>query len=267
MGTFRRRIRDAVVGLWFASLPLLGQSLPKPGPLQPGEGLVLCLGDAAPQSFGEVGRRVPMGSLAVLPWLKLMGEDWASVGVRYRCTGGTEPFPCGGAKGHGTVDLESALRKGCDRAVFAWASASLAEWRTEVGAGAARLQLLDVFGPFLGDRLPPGQGLPVLSPAWVGRGDLLQTSPTALDQWLQDPLQMNVVAMLQRYGSGYFGEIKFLLDRDGWWTFPATAPVPGGGTSAWVVAGREGALVVLHLPSGRGEVEGLARLKAILGVH
>ncbi|HEX9082444.1 MAG TPA: hypothetical protein VF768_09195, partial [Holophagaceae bacterium] len=102
MRRFRRRFRDAAAAWCLAALPILGQALPAPGPLQPGEGLVLCLGDESPKTYGEVRHPAPLGELARLPWLKLLGEEWATSGVRYRCEGGTEPFPCGGAKGHGT---------------------------------------------------------------------------------------------------------------------------------------------------------------------
>ncbi len=249
-----------------AVVALHAGSLPKPGPLRPGEGLVVCEEDAPPRTYGDVARPAPIGGLARMLWLKLVGLEWDSQGVRYRCTGGDAPFPCGGAEGHGRVDLEGAFRKGCDRAFLAWGAASMARWRQEEGGSVARFQLLEVFGPFLGDRVAPGDGLPEITPAWIGRGDLLQASPSGLAAWLEDPLQMDLLTALQRYCSGYFVDIKFLLGRDGWWILPATAPTRHGGTRAWVVAGRDDALVVLRLPAGRGRVEGLARLKAILAL-
>lgn len=238
-----------------------------PGPLKPGEGLALCLGEGPIQTWGEASAQAPMGDLAKLVWLRLEGSEWASDQVRFKCTGTLGPYTCSRVKGHGTVDLGQALRDGCDLAFLAWIHQSMGRWHQEYGDGVARAQMLEVFEPFLGDRLPPGDGLPALTPAWVGRGDLLRTSPRAMAEWLEDPIQSDVLSFAQRYLSGYFEELKVLFGREGWWVLPATAPVPGvpGATSAWVVAGREGVLVVLHLPRGRGDHEGLSRFHEILG--
>jgi hypothetical protein len=209
-----------------------------------------------------------MGELARLPWLKLLGTEWESQDVRFKCTGGPSPFPCGQPKGHGKVDLGGAFRKGCDRAFLAWAQSSMAVWRQQEGPAVARLQLVEGFQPFLGRRLARGEDLPPITPPWLGRGDLLQASPLALARWLSDANQMELVSLLQRLASGCFVDIKFLLGSEGWWIFPATAPAGDGkpGTCAWVVAGRGDLLVVLRVPEGRGEVEGIARFRAILGV-
>ncbi len=269
MVTGRKILRGMVLGLLGLAWPAFGQTLPKPGPLLPGEGLVICTDEAPPFASGDTASSSPLGDLARLPWLRLLGTEWGSQGVGFRCTGGNEPFPCGGPKGHGKVDLEGALRKGCDRALVAWASASLQDWQALLGPDIARMQLLEVFAPFLGHRLPAGPGLPALDLAWFGRGDLLQASPAELAAWLQSPLQMELLPSLQRYWSGYFVDFKVLFGKEGWWILRATAAAGGGaaGTRAWVLAGHGDVLVVLRLPSGRGEAEGLARLKAILGVQ
>ena len=261
-------VRGCLALLFGAGLGLRATAPPAPGPLKPGEGLVVCAGDAPPKAYGEVSAPTPLGELARLPWLQMAGTEWESEGVRFKCTGGADPFPCGGPKGHGKVDLGGALRKGCDRAIYAWCAASLAEWRQDEGEAVARLRMMEAFGPFLGNRLPPGEGLPTLTPAWIGRGDLLQGSPASLAQWLQDPHQMELLALLQRYGQGYFVDVKVLLGTEGWWIIPATAPVGAGqpGTRAWVLAGHGDVLVVLRLPSGRGTPEGVARLKALLAM-
>lgn len=259
-----RRLRGLAWGV--AGVVLQAQGLPAPGPLLPGEGLVICAGDAPPKAYGAVDRPSPMGALARLPWLSLLGTEWGSEEVRFRCTGGDTPFPCGGPKGHGRVDLGGALRKGCDRAFMAWIEASMDDWRHDLGGSVARMQVLEVFEPFVGRRLAPGDDLPALTPAWIGRGELLQTSPAGLARWLQDPRQMELLASLQRFGSGYFVDIKVLLGREGWWILPATAPDGGSGTRAWVLAGRGDLVVILRLPAGRGEAEGVARLRAILDV-
>jgi hypothetical protein len=163
------------------------------------------------------------------------------------------------------VDLCAAVQQGCDRALLAWAAASLAQWQEQLGGAEARLQLLDAFDPFLDDRRPRGEALPVLTPAWVGRGNLLQASPATLAAWLQDPGQLDVLTKLQRYGRGASGDLKFLAGLEGWWILAATAAGDGpSGSRVWVVAGRGDLLVVLRLPAGQGEAEGVARLKAIL---
>ena len=264
MGQAGRWLRGAVAGWALAIVPAWAAGAPHLGPLLPGEGLVLYAGEATPMALGEVKTVTPMGELARVLWLKLLGDDWSIQDLRYQCSGGDTPFPCGGPKGHGKVDLEGAFRKGCDRAFLAWSQYSMAQWRQEEGGSVARLQLLDTFAPFLGNRLPPGNDLPPITPPWIGRGELLQTSPADLAAWLEDPLQMELLTTLPRFCSGYFVDVKVLLGKEGWWILPATAPAPGGGTRAWVLAGRGDVLVVLRLPAGRGEVEGLARLKAIL---
>jgi hypothetical protein len=126
----------------------------------------------------------------------------------------------------------------------------------------------EVFAPFLGRRLPPGDDLPPLTPAWVGDGDLLRTSPEAFLRWLMEPQQSEVVMFGKRFLSGSFVEFRVLFGKETWWFKTGTAPVPGEptATSAWVAGGLGSTLVVLHLPRGRGKQEGLVRIKQILGL-
>lgn len=267
LGRVRQRLAAGIFVMSAVLAAAQPPSLLHPGPLKPGEGLAVCLGDGPVQSWGDASKQAPMGDAAKLLWLKLEGTEWASRGVRFKCTGTLGSFTCSRKEGHGTVDVGQALRDGCDLAFLAWIGDSMGRWRRDYGESAGRLRMLEVFEPFLGDRLAPGDDLPALTPAWIGRGDLLQTSPQALAEWLQDPDQTDVLSFAQRFLSGYFSEWKALFSREGWWILPATGPVPGqpGATSAWVVAGREGALVVLHLPRGHGDREGLARFHEILG--
>ena len=75
-----------------------------------------------------------------------------------------------------------------------------------------------------------------------------------------------MVSLASRTLAGYWVEVKDLLGKESWWYKTATVPVPGDplATSAWVVAGKGSALVVLRLPRGRGDKEGMARIQEIL---
>jgi len=166
------------------------------------------------------------------------------------------------------VDLGRALRESCNLAFLAWIRDSQGRWKVEYGEAAARVRMEEVFAPFLGRRLPAGDGLPPLTPAWVGDGDLLRTSPEAFLQWLLEPQQTEVVMFGRRLLAGIWVEVKGLLGKEGWWFKTGTAPVPGDptATSAWVAGGCGSTVVVLHLPRGRGKQEGMARIREILGL-
>lgn len=259
---------------------LSAQPAPAPGPspallaaartpvLRPGEGFAITLGDGEVRAYGEARKEAPMGSLAKLVWLRLEGAEWSSAGVHFRCTGSAGPFVCWNREGHGRVDLGRALQESCNLAFLAWIAGSRARWAEDYGADAARVRMEDVFGPFLGRRLPPGEGLPPLTPAWVGDGDLLRTSPEAFLRWLMEPDKAEVVTFGKRFLAGYWVEFMDLFGKEGWWFKTGTAPVLGdpAATSAWVAGGRGPALVVLHLPRGRGKQEGLVRIREILGL-
>jgi hypothetical protein len=236
--------------------------------LRPGEGFAMTLGDGEVRTYGESAKEAPMGSLAKLVWLRLEGSDWASRNVRYKCTGKAGAFTCWNHEGHGRVELGSALRESCNLAFLAWIADAYTHWKQDYGEAAARVRMEDVFAPFLGRRLPPGDGLPPLTPAWVGDGDLLRTSPEAFLRWLMEPDKVEVVTFGKRFLSGFWVEFRELFGKEDWWFKTGTAPVPGDptATSAWVAGGKGSALVVLHLPRGRGKQEGLARIREILGL-
>jgi len=236
--------------------------------LRPGEGFAITLGDSEVRAFGEARREAPMGSLAKLVWMRLEGAEWSGAGVQYRCKGSDGPFVCWNREGHGRVDLGRALQESCNLAFLTWIAGSRERWLQDYGPDAARARLEETFEPFLGRRLPPGEGLPPLTAAWVGDGDLLRTSPEAFLRWLMDPAQAEVVTFGKRFLAGFWVEVKELFGKEGWWFKTGTAPVPGdsAATSAWVAGGRGSVLVVLHLPRGRGKQEGLVRIREILGL-
>lgn len=268
------------ISLFLASALLAAQPAPEEGPtpavmaavraplLRPGEGFAITLGDGEVHAFGEARKEAPMGSLAKLVWMKLEGSEWSTSGVQYRCKGTDGPFVCWKREGHGRVDLARALQESCNLAFLAWIAGSRERWVQDYGPDAARARLEETFEPFLGRRMPPGEGLPPLTAAWVGDGDLLRTSPEAFLRWLMGPEQDEVVTFGKRYLAGFWVEVKDLLGKEDWWFKTGTGPVPGdpSATSAWVAGGRRSVLVVLHLPRGRGKQEGMTRIREILGL-
>ena len=241
--------------------------LPQPA-LKVGEGLAVTLGDGEVRLYGEAQREAPMGGLAKLVWMRLEGAQWSTTNVQFRCQGASTSTVCRIGGGHGRVGVGRALQEDCDLAFLAWIQATQAQWKKDYGDDAGRVRLEEAFAPFLGRRLPPGEGLSPLTPAWVGDGDLLRTSPDAFLRWLMEPDKAEVITFGRRFLSGFWGEVKDLVGKEGWWFMTATAPVPGvpSVTSAWVAGGRGPMLVVFHLPRGKGKPEGLARLREILGL-
>ncbi len=243
-------------------------TLPKALVLRPGEGLAITMGDGEVHAYGDARREAPMGSLAKLAWMRLEGTDWSAESVRFVCTGTLGPFTCGNPKGHGRVDLGRALRADCNLAFLSWIAGSQSGWKDFYGEAAARARMEEVFSSFLGHRLPPGDTLPPLTAAWVGVGDLLRTSPEAFLRWLMEPEQAQVATFGKRYLAGGWVEVKDLLGKEDWWFITGTVPVVGepAATSAWVAGGRGLAMVVLFIPRGTGMLEGMARIRVILGL-
>ncbi|MBI1752440.1 MAG: hypothetical protein HY014_06710 [Acidobacteria bacterium] len=260
--------RSILLG-WVAALCLAAQPAPEamPAPtLLPGEGFAITLGDGEVHTYGEAAKEAPMGSLAKLVWMRLEGAEWSSRSLQYKCTGKAGSFTCWNREGHGRVDVGKALAESCNLAFLAWIADSQSRWKELYGEAAGRARLEDVFAPFLGRRLPPGEGMPPLTPAWVGDGDLLRTSPDAFLRWLMEPQQSEVVNFGQRFLAGRWVEVKSLFGKEDWWFKTGTAPVPGdpSATSAWVAGGRGRLLAVLHLPRGKGKQDGLIRMRQIL---
>jgi hypothetical protein len=197
-------------------------------------------------------------------WLKLEWAEWGSEGVAFKCPGTLEGLACTRPKGHGRVDVGRALREDCDLAFLAWARFSAARWAQDYGPGPARARLLDAFGPFLGRRLPPGEDVPALDLAWVGRGDLLRASPESLLAWLLDPAQDQALRALRREILPF---LTATLKDDAWWILAGGAPSlePGAG-GAWVLGGNGTAMGVLHLSRPAPAAEAAARFRALLNV-
>jgi hypothetical protein len=259
-------LRSLFFGL-MVSLSLLAQdeAAPPTPALQPGEGLAMAGPDGTVHTYGEATKEQPMGSLAKLVWLRLEGEEWAARDMQFKCTGTMANYHCWLQKGHGRVDLGKATRESCNLAFLAWALDSAQHWREDYGEGAARARLEDTFKPFLGNRLKPGDKLPVLDLVWIGDGDLLRTTPEAMVKWLIDPAQYELNYRCRRL------LLNFLVEtyvENAWWIKTGTAPVPSdpGATSAWAAGSNGKVTAVLHLPRGRGKAEGLERFQQIMGI-
>ena len=255
-----------------AALLLVAQPAPVPMTLpvpvlQPGEGLALTLGDGEVHTYGEAQKVAPLGSLALLVWMRLEGAEWDSQSMRFKCTGSSGPRTCSNKAGHGKVDLSKALQEDCNLAFLDWIAKAQVGWRTDYGEAAARVRMEDVFAPFLGRRLPPGEALPALTGAWLGDGDLLRTSPEAFLRWLMEPEQSGVLNFGKRYLAGFWVDMKNLMGQEDWWFKMGMHAVPGepAATCTWVAGGRGMALVVLYLPHGLGKEEARARIRKILG--
>lgn len=233
--------------------------------LLPGEGLAVVDPDRTVHLYGEATKEAPMGSLAKLAWLRLEGDEWAALDPSFKCTGQMGPHHCWLATGHGKVNLAKATQESCNLAYLAWALEAADRWKRHYGEGAARARLEEVFRPFLGNRLPPGDNLPEMTPAWVGDGELLRTSPAAMLEWLMDPSQDVMLVQVKRLLLGFL-TVEFKTDP--WWMKTGTAPVLSDpeATSAWVVGSNGRIIAVLHLPRGRGKAEGLARFRTLMGL-
>jgi len=235
-------------------------------PLQPGEALALSGPDGQVYLFGDASTELPMGSLAKLVWLKLEGSEWGAMNLSFNCTGTLKADHCWLPKGHGRVDLGKALAEDCDLAFLAWGQASVQWWLRDYGEGAGRARLEDAFGPFLGNRMPPGEGLPVIDAPWVGMGDLLRTSPDAMLRWLVDPAQDELLRLAKRHLLTFK---QYNFRQDAWWVQVGSAPAPPvpGATSIWAVGSNGQITAVLHLPPGRSRADAMARFRAVLMVQ
>ena len=235
--------------------------------LQPGEGFAWGSADGTFKGFGEDAKEAPMGSLAELLWLRLEGEEWAARMVSFRCKGELNGIHCSNPKGHGKVNLAKATRESCNLAFLVWSMESAERWKKDYGEEVARYRLEQIFKPFLGTRLKPGETLPALGPEWIGDGDLLRTTPLAMAKWLADPEQEPLLPLCKRLMGGIFD--GWITKGSDWWFKTGTVPVLSAsndpsGTSAWVAGSNGEGSVVLHLPKGRGKTECLARMKGIL---
>ena len=232
-------------------------------PLLPGESLALAGPDNKVYRFGDTLSEGPMGGLAHLVWAKLEGDGWASQDVQFKCSGALGGFHCSAPKGHGRVDLARAMQVSCNLAILAWASDSGRRWLEDYGEGAARARLEDTFLPFLGRRMPPGEGLPPLELGWFGDGDLLRTCPEGLLSWLIDPGNEEALRFYRRLFLSFTDET---FKDHAWWVDPENAPAPGAleANQPWAVGGNGVITAVLRLPPGKTRADALARFVAIM---
>ncbi|MBL0209738.1 MAG: hypothetical protein IPQ13_02325 [Holophagaceae bacterium] len=235
--------------------------------LQPGEGFAMASADGASKGFGEAAREDSMGSLAMLLWLRLEGEEWAAKMVSFKCKGELNGLRCWNRKGHGKVDLAKATAESCNLAFLVWSLESAERWKKDYGEGAAKYRLEQVFKPFWGNRVKAGETIPAMGPEWIGDGDLLRTTPLAMAKWLADPDQEPLLSLCKRLMSGAFD--GWITKGAEWWFKTGLAPsLPGAndpkGLSTWVAGANGEHVVVLHLPKADGRLDILARLKAIL---
>ncbi len=250
--------------LWSTSVlvaPLLAQApppRPKPPVLEPGEGLAVGASGGDLEAFGEARSESPMGGLAELPWLRLEGSEWSSRMLTFKCTGAWSGQHCWSPKGHGRVDVAKATHESCHLAYLSWARFSAGLWKETYGPAGARTRLEEVFRPFLGDRLPRGEELPEITPAWVGDGDLLRTSPEAFARWLLDLDQDQLLEFLRR------SLMANPLAMEGWWFAACHGTGESASLCTWAVASDGRGLAVLRLPKGRPKAEAIARLKALM---
>lgn len=232
------------------------------GPLAlgPGEGLAVASAEKGVRLLGACREEGPLGDLACLPWLRLEGYVWSSGKVTYACKGSQEGIACTSPKGHGRVDIREALERNCRLALLAWINRSSAGWSRMEGPAVARLKIQEAFGPFLGDRMPGGEGMPSFGPEWAGEGSLLRASPESLARWLADPAQETVESMFRRYGAGFFeGDVGAYAG----WVYVGRA---GSGPSirTWVAGGQRGWAAVLRVPGDPGRAEALRRFRELL---
>jgi hypothetical protein len=251
----------------FSALVLAAQSAAPnpPAPLQPGEGLAVATAGGEVFCYGDSAREYPLGGLAEFPWLRLEGQEWGAMALGYKCTGSQDGHPCDLPKGHGKVDLAKAFQGNCSLAFLAWGRAMVPMWVRDLGEGAARFQLEEAFSPFLGNRMPPGDGLPPITPAWVGEGDFLRASTEGMLRWLIDPAQDTTLRLAKRLVLSFR---DFTIKGKDWWVVTATAPTaadPAACTS-WAVGSNGQIVGVLHLPQGTGRAASLARFQAIFKV-
>lgn len=222
--------------------------------LKPGEGFLTLDGDNKVHAWGDVKTERPLGEMAKLVWLKMAGADWASLDVYWDCRNPA----CQPPKGHGKVNLKKAFREDCDDAFLYWANWERKDWVEQQGEGITRMQLMTVFGPFVGNRLPKDGPLPEFTPEWMGRGDLLQASPEAFMAWIADPGTHGVLTQAREFLTGFF---TVTFDRKKWWFKPG---VCSQGT--WVLAGNGSSHALLFIPMPETSKDAIERMKAVLGI-
>ncbi|MDR2562148.1 MAG: hypothetical protein LBC63_10315 [Holophagales bacterium] len=247
--------------------------------LRPCEGLAVIGRAGEIKTWGEVASLSPMGNLAKILWLRLEADEWDSMGLETKCKGELNGIHCDKPKGHGKVDVAKSFKEDCNVAFSIWTNISLDRWKRDYGESGARQRMVEVFGPFLGNRLPKEPTLPASFGAeWFAGGQLIQTSPAMLAQWLAKPAQERLLAACRNYVLGF---ANFVLEKnDKWWIKISEAPVlevnegmdNGGQKQYWVIGGNGGlnattAILRINLaPANMTKKDAEARFKAIMNI-
>jgi hypothetical protein len=242
--------------------------------LRSGEGLAIVVGAGEIKEWGEAASLSPMGNLAKILWLRLEADEWDSMGLETKCKGELNGVRCDRPKGHGRIDLAKSFKEDCNVAFSGWISISLERWKGDYGKQGARLRMNEVFGFFIGDRLPKESALPDnFGVEWFAAGQLLQASPSMLAQWLVKPTQERLLAACRNYVLG-FGD--FVLSKsDRWWMKVSEAPMPQGsgeGKAFWVMGANgesSAGVAILRInsaPNGMTKKDAEARFKTVMNI-
>jgi hypothetical protein len=241
--------------------------------LRLGEGLAVVVGAGEIKEWGEAASLSSMGNLAKILWLRLEAGEWDSMGLETSCKGELNGIRCDNPKGHGRVDLAKSFKEDCNVAFSVWANMSLERWKRDYGASGARLRMNEVFGPFFGDRLPKEPALPDnFGAEWFAAGQLLQSSPSMLAQWLSRPAQERLLAACRNYVLGFGDFVSAKSDR--WWIKVSEAPMPQGedGKVLWVMGANEEPstrMVILRItaaPNGMTKKDAEARFRTVMNI-
>ncbi|MDR1840615.1 MAG: hypothetical protein LBQ86_01655 [Holophagales bacterium] len=245
---------------------------------RPGEGLAVISQVGEVKTWGEVDAFSPLGNLAKILWLRLESDEWNALGLRNKCKGELNGIRCSNPKGHGRVDLPKSFREDCNVSFSLWVNLSRERLKKDLGDGGARLRLNEIFGPFLGDRLPKAPLLPPkFGTEWFADGRLLQASPAQLAQWLAKPAQERLLRACRNYMLGF---MDFAFDNnDKWWVKTAEAPtveIPAtmetstlgdGQKQVWVMGGNSTTIAILRLPPGVTPKDAQTRFRALLNIR
>jgi len=247
--------------------------------LHPGEGLAVIGRAGEIKTWGETASISPMGNLAKMLWLRLEAGEWDSMGLETKCKGELNGIRCDKPKGHGKVDVAKSFKEDCNVAFCVWTNISLERWKSDYGASGARQRMMEVFGPFLGNRLPKEPTLPnSFGAEWFSGGQLIQASPAMLAQWLAKPAQERLLASCRNYMLGFADFVREKNDK--WWIKVSEAPLLEGSEGKdggaqrqfWVIGGNEGPstttaiLRINSAPAGMAKKDAEARFKVLMNI-
>jgi hypothetical protein len=227
--------------------------------------------EAVVTAWGDADAPSPLGNLSKLLWLRLESAEWDAHSLEIKCKGELFGMRCGPPKGHGKVDVAKSFKEDCTAAFGTWVNLSRNAWKKDYGEGFSRIRFMEIFGPFLGDRLPKQQPLPpVFGTEWFADGHLLQASPRQLAQWLASQSQERLLRTCRIYMLG-FKDFSKVSKKDAWWLKAAEAPAlqsgeGSGNIQAWAIGGNESTTVLLRLPPGTVKKDAEARFRELMGM-